>query len=62
MGDYGTFRSGRKSRQMLSPDFGDAVLALAVGELRGRRARPARIHSNAVMQESARVDLSERFL
>jgi hypothetical protein len=62
MGDYGTLRSRRKFRQMLLPGFGDALFALRVGELRGCRAGAVRIHSDAVMQESASVDLSERFL
>ena len=62
MGDYGTFRSRREFRQMLLPGFGDALFALDVGELRGRRARAVRIHSDAVVQKSASVDLSERFL
>ena len=38
------------------------MLALGVGKLGGRRARAVRIDSDAVMQESASVDLSERFL
>ena len=47
---------------MLLPCFGNAVLALRIGKLRGRRDRPVRIDSDAVMQKSAGVDLSERFL
>ena len=62
MSDHRTFRSRREFPQMLLPDFGNAVLALRIGKLRGRGARAVRIDSDAVMQESAGVDLSERFL
>jgi hypothetical protein len=62
MSDHGTLRSRRKFHQMLAPGFGNALFALHIGELRGRRARPVRIDSDTVMQESASVDLSERFL
>ena len=62
MGDHGTFRRRRKFGEMLLPGFGDALLALGVGELRGRCAGPVRIDSDGVMEESAGVHLSKRFL
>jgi hypothetical protein len=62
MSDHGTFRARREFRQMSSPGFGDALFARGVRELRGRCARPIRIHSDTVMQESAGVDLSKCFL
>jgi hypothetical protein len=62
MGDHGTFRGRRKLCQMLSPGFGNALLTLCVGKLRGRRADAVRTRSDAVVQESAGVDLSKGFL
>jgi hypothetical protein len=62
MSDHGTFRKRRKFRQMLLPGFRNALFALRIGQLRRRGARSVRIHSDAVMQESAGVNLSERFL
>jgi hypothetical protein len=62
MGDHGTFCTRRKLRQMLLPGLGDALFTFRIGELRGRRAGAVRIDSDPVMQESAGVDLSKRFL
>ena len=47
---------------MLLPGFGDAMLAFCVGKLREHGARPVQVNSDAVVQESAGVNLSERFL
>ena len=38
------------------------MLSLRIGKLGGRRARPVLIDSDAVVQESAGVNLSKRFL
>jgi hypothetical protein len=47
---------------MLAPGLGNATLALRIGKLGGRRARSVLIDSDAVVQESAGVNPSQRFL
>ena len=62
VGDHGTFPGGRKFCQVSLPGLGDAMFALRIGKLRRRGAGAVRIHSDAVVQESAGVDLPEGFL
>jgi hypothetical protein len=58
----GILRGGLKFPDVLEPRLRNAPLAFVVGQLRRRGAAAVRVDEDQVVQESARVNLAERFL
>ena len=58
----GILRGGRKFPDVLEPRLGNAPLAFVVGQLRRRGAAAVLVEQDQMVQESARVNLAERFL
>ena len=62
MRNHRTFRSRRKSREMLPPAIGDPQLSLRIGKLGRSRFRSVGIDADVIVEKPADVNLPERFL
>ena len=62
MRNHRTFRSRRKSREMLPPAISDPQLTLCIAKLGRSRFPSVGIDADVIVQKSADVNLPERFL